>query len=228
MQKKLTPLLAALLIAATPAAHAAGDSILDVAPLLRVIGGSVNSLRAMVPKIVQSDNAQKLPQMSIAVGVYDPVSATPTTPLFTTAIKTFPLPKAACSGTVTNRDSNQEPKFMGISGGQRLHMVWSSSSSCSNNTGGYVEKNSTFIYSADVTAASGSVWSKAINQRLLGASGVDLNGDGSNEALLLILEAPVTGSMKANAHTVVLNFSDGSVIKDLVYPNLWSCSGTNC
>lgn len=228
MKTPLKSLLAATLVATLPAAAMAGDTIIDVAPLLRVVGGNTNALRAIVPKLVQSDNAQKLPQLSMAVGVYDPVSATPTTPLFTTTIKTFPLPKATCTGTVTHRDSNQEPKFMGMTLGQRLHMVWSATSECSNSTGSWVEKSKTFVYSADVTAAGGTVWTKSIDQRLLGASGVDLNGDGTNESILLILEVPVTGSNKANAHTVVLNNSDGSVIKDLVYPNLWSCSGTNC
>ena len=72
------------------------------------------------------------------------------------------------------------------------------------------------VYSADVAGAGGSVWTKTFNNRWLDAfEGVDTDGDGTLDALALLMPLAVTGGY--NEQVVILNQTTGAIVSTASY-----------
>lgn len=143
---------------------------------------------------------------------FDVYPANSNTKLFRTDIRNVTYPAPPCTNPSWVDHSVSGVKFLGKDV-TRSHMAIGFSVEC-QESGGFEIKEAfkTFVYSAAVDAAGGSVWTKVYNLELLGFDGIDVDGDLVNE-LVLTMAVPYTtlsNPDSANSQTNAFEGVDGT------------------
>lgn len=123
--------------------------------------------------------------------------------------------------TPVNNDFGFEPKFLGEIGSTRAHAAISLSMNCNESgTGEQKESFQTFVYSADLSSAAGTVWTYAVNREVLSFDVVDVTGDDINEIMLTTIYPVDPLNQDAGENIVVrfMNATTGALVSEKTYP----------
>jgi hypothetical protein len=209
-----------LIVAGVVPAVAQVPDIQDFSSVVRRVRDPVDvnkvNLRIVTPYWVATRNTSGVPtNVAIRFRLYDPTSATPTSMLFQSGIRSFALPALPCTSPVAF-DDDFSLRFFGRWNGVRQTVAVNYKVWCRESGSGVVKESyRTVVYSADVTQAGGSTWGRLYTLPLIAANALDLlNGstlgqqDGIGETLMLTLEA-ATGP-----RIVFLNFDTGAAFSN--------------
>lgn len=169
-----------------------------------------------VPRLTLNDaNSDGYPEtVSIKFDVY---SLGTTTKRYSSVAKTVNMPPLGSCNPATATDNVEFTKsWVGrATTGKRITMVMEVTLDCGSDY-----NQNVVVYSADVSAANKpgawSYTSASGDKWLLAADGVDLNNDGSNENLALIIGYDTASG--PNANVLQLNFSNGTTVNSKAYP----------
>jgi hypothetical protein len=216
MKKQLSVILAAVGFAAG-ISTASADQYIDVAPLIRDVDAGFAGPETIMPYFDEGadTNADGTPDtLAMYFNVYQGGT---TTKIRKTTTKTINLPAVPCTAPDPNSiDSSWTPKFLGRVGSTREHMLINYYVSCNETpSGAWKEAYKTIVYSADLATGTG-VWTYAVGRFADGLNGVDLDGDGVNESLMLFTETQVTAGM--NAVIRIMTGSNGALVSEVTYP----------
>lgn len=207
------------------ASAVSANEIQDFSSAVRGIdtGGGVD-IRGILPRFVVSNTSGVPTRFTFWFDVYRPgVALADATRLFGTPQRAVAFPALPCATPVPGTTAWEfKPKFFGHWGGRRAHAVHKIRISCFDQTTGFREKYLAFVYSADISqvvggAFTGTVWTKAYPLELAGASGLDLDRDGINEALMLTMKLPDAQGTSFASRDLIMNFNDGAVFKDQTF-----------
>jgi hypothetical protein len=118
--------------------------------------------------------------------------------LYGSAARSVAPPRPCTTPTRTGYEIKQ--KLVALPGSAWTHLVEGHNVWCNEASGGaYKENELVFVYSANLSAAGGAVWTKTFTARWLDAfQGIDTNGDGILDALMLVMPyANATGGYNA-------------------------------
>ena len=137
--------------------------------------------------------------------------------LYSSASRAFSLPKPCTAPTGQSNFDRTWAKYVALPGSSRTHLAESYEVQCvESGTEQTKLQSMVVVYSADVAGAGGSVWTKTFNDRWLDAfQGVDTDGDGTLDALALLMPLAVTGGY--NEQVVILNQTTGAIVSTASY-----------
>lgn len=184
MQKKLSMSLAAIAVTASLSVNAHED---DFSSLSRDVDPGYAGPEAIVPFIKETpdSNGDGIPEkLAVSFKVFQ--GGTNTLIRQTTA-KGLYYPAIPCTSPAANSlRTDFKGRFQGRPGSQRGHVAYQLQVSCwdtSDNT--EKEAYKTYVYSADLYTGA-SVWLLGLGQELQSFHGMDTNGDGVNDTLVLM------------------------------------------
>jgi len=196
------------------------DSYINLASLVSDFSAANAGLETAVPNIKNYDaNLDGYPE---SYGFRFDVYATGTNNLlYSTAWRYFDRPAipAGCIGQ--QQVWNYEPKTLRRSGTTRIHWALVHYLGCWDNVNQkFVELENSTIYSADVSSAAGTTWVyKLPGYRMAGFDGIDTDGDGVNDTLMVTHDYDVTTGIEGgNVYMVTLNPATGAILSYATYP----------
>ena len=196
------------------------DDLMDAAPLLRNVNSANPGLETIMPLFVNTGvwHGDIPNKHTVSFRVFRSGS---TTHLYSSAARSVTPPRPCTNPVDSDNDSyDLKHKFVSIPGSTWLHLVEGHSVSCvDNSNGNFVTKEGTlvFVYSANLAAANGAVWTKTYNNRWLDAfQGVDTDGNGTLDKLMLLMAYQNTKG-GYNEQVVVLNPTTGATISSASY-----------
>jgi hypothetical protein len=186
---------------------ALADEFHDAATLYRDVNAANPGLEVIAPLRIFSGPNAYLP---VAVNYrFNVFRAGTTSPLYSSSGLTLSLPRPCA-----NPDwfDEREPLVVALPGSTRTHLAQRFSIGCSTQSYAVVR-----LYSADVATAGGSVWTRTYNGLDLDAlQGVDTNGDGTLDALMLRMHLDAYPGSSYN-YVTILNQSTGAIISSQRY-----------
>jgi hypothetical protein len=189
--------------------------LMDAAPFFRNVSAANPGLETIMPLFVYagtwSGNVPVSYTMSFRV-----FPAGKTNLLYASASRTFTPPHPCTAPTKTWYDTKEQ--YVALPGSTWTYFVKEDNVGCTEVNGGAEKEASVvYVYSANLAAAGGAVWFKTFNARWLDAfQGVDTNGDGTLDALMLVMPyANPTGGY--NEQVVILNPTTGAAISTASY-----------
>jgi len=189
--------------------------LMDAAPFFRDVSAANPGLETIMPLFVYGDTWSGNVPVSYTMR-FRVFPAGKTTVLYTSAGRTFTPPHPCTTPTITWYDTKEQ--YVALPSSTWTHFVRQDNVSCKEASDGAVKEASVvYVYSADLAAAGGMVWFKKFDARWLDAfQGVDSNGDGTLDALMLVMPyANATGGY--NEQLVILNPTTGAVISTASY-----------
>ena len=213
---KFRLLMSALLAMAASASANASDSLLNLAPLYKETVASNPGIEMIHPYVRYVDtNVDGMPDSVVFQFNVYPVNSN--IKLFSTAGRTVPVAAIPCTSPLEVDVNLSNGKFLGELSPTRSHVALVVITSCvESGTGEFKEAFNTLVYSADVSAPGGLVWSKVYALDLLSFDGVDVDGDATNE-LVVGLAVSVTGLANPeseNLRSIALEGNNGAVVFD--------------
>jgi hypothetical protein len=203
-----------LAIALNPSAHAQVTT-LDLAPLYKDVVASNAGVEMVHPFFDFIDNDAD--GVMDAVGVrFDIYPANSTTRLFGTAKRKVDFPKPCINPDEYQWSELVSVKFLGTDG-PRSHVAIGLAGGCTeaDEPWEYKEAYSTFVYSAAVDSAAGSVWQAAYYIDLVGFDEVNVDGDPEKELVLgMAIDLPSLPDDASNLRSVGFDAADGTVVFD--------------
>jgi hypothetical protein len=217
MKKPLSVLLGVVGIAVV-VSIARADEFVDLTSLARDVDAGFAGLETIMPYFEEGadTNADGAPDTLILY--FNVYQGGTLSKIRKTVTKTINLPAVPCTTPITDSvESEWNPKFLGRVDSTRGHMLVGYHVACSENDGNstYKEAYKTIVYSANLATGSG-VWVYGVGRSALGMNGVDLDGDGVTESLMLATEANVAAGK--NAVMRIMNANNGTVISEVSYP----------
>lgn len=198
---------------------AIADDYINLSSLSRDVVASSPGDEIIVPYYLMKDtDADGIPDtLVVRFKVY---AGGTKTLLHSSAVKSVTLLVMPCVNPMWRDDNMFEPKFLGKDGSPRAHMGIGMYAECQENDPPYEYKRAgkTFIYSADVSKSGGSVWAYAVNREMTDFSGVDVDNDGNNEAMLVTEYTPDPANpWYTNIVVRIMNFGTGALISQQEY-----------
>jgi len=196
------------------------DNFTSFAPLVGNFDG-VAGLETAVPNIVNYDaNVDGYPE---SYGIrFDVYAAGTKTLKYSTAWRYFDRPAlpAGCTDP-SNMFWDTSAKVLRRTGTTRIHFGGSEYLGCWDGVNAkYVELDNSGIYSADVSSSAGTTWVyKLVGYQMDGFEGIDTDGDGVNDTLLVSHGYDVTSGIDGeNIYIVTLNPATGAFLSGVTYP----------
>jgi hypothetical protein len=194
---------------------ARADSTYDMAPLYRNVNAANPGLEQVVPYGVKAGTWSGDVPLTATVS-FRVFPAGKTNLLYASAPRVFTPPRP-CTNPVSAWVEG-EPKWVALPGSAWTYQAWEFDVHCREQPGGdEIIQSAVYIYSANLAAAGGAVWTKTFNNRWLDAfQSIDTNGDGTVDALMLVM--PYENSSGGdNEQVVILNPTNGAVISSAGY-----------
>jgi len=195
------------------------DEFFSFAPFVGNFDG-VAGLETALPNIKNYDaNLDGYPE---SFGIrFDVYAAGTKTLKYSTAWRYFNRPAipANCDPAYIYWDSSV--KALRRTGTTRIHFGGHESLECWDTVN---QKNvglaNSYIYSADVSSAAGTIWVyKLAGHTMDGFEGIDTDGDGVNDTLMVSHTYDVTAGIDGgNAYIVTLNPATGAILSNVTYP----------
>lgn len=216
--KLVSALIGGICAWGTGIAHA--DDFLSFAPLVGNFDG-VAGLETAVPNIKNYDADMDGYPESLGIR-FDVYAAGTKTLKYSTAWRFFNRPAlpAECTDP-TNAYWDTSVKMLRRTGTTRIHFGMSEYLGCWDSVNmKNIELDNSGIYSADVSSSSGTTWVyKLANHQIDGLEGIDTDGDGTTDTLMVThgYDVPI-GIDGMNIYVVTLNPATGAVLSYATYP----------
>lgn len=194
---------------------AQADSTFDMAPLYRDVNAANSGLEQVIPYGVKTGIWSGDVPLTVTVS-FRVFPAGETNLLYASARRVFTPPQPCTNPVWAWIDG--EPKWVALPGSAWTYQAWMWDVHCSEQIGGdEIIQSAVYVYSADLAAAGGAVWTKTFNNRWLDAfQTIDTNGDGTVDALMLVM--PYKNSTGGdNEQVVILNPTNGATISSAGY-----------
>jgi len=214
---KLKLIAVAMLAFNVTTANAEALGLLEMSPLYKEVVASNPGIEAVHPYFVNLDTDFdfRIDTVKFRFDVY-PVASN--VKLFSSPQRTFTFPAFPCTNPFWTDAYVEGMKFLGGTS-PRSHIAFDLLVECEDSTG-YKEAHKTIVYSANVSVALGSTWTKAYNNlELISFDGIDVDGnDGETNELVLTMYLDLEGVVPtidpANTRTVAMEGLDGTVLFD--------------
>jgi hypothetical protein len=198
-------------------ASAEGD-FLELSSLAREVVAASPGVETIIPYFIERDTtADGYPdRLYFRFRVY----AGGTTTLLHSSVSKSEVVAAPPCDTPQTKDFDFPPKFLGEIGSTRAHVAISMSMGCSEQgTGDWKESFRTFVYSADLSSAAGTVWTYTLTREVLSFDLVDVTGDGINEIMLTTTYPvdPLNDAAGENITVRTMNATTGALVSEKGY-----------
>lgn len=189
-------------------ASADDRAVFDLSSLAREVVAASPEVETIIPYFIARDStADGYPdRLFFRLRVF---AGGTQTLLHSSVTKSVAVPAPPCT-TPENRDFGFDPTFLGEIGSTRAHIGIRMTMRChESGTGEQKESYQSFVYSADLSSAAGTVWTYAVNQHLAGFNEVDVTGDGIKE-IMLTTDYPVNPLDDAAGENISVRFMNAT------------------
>jgi hypothetical protein len=191
----------------------------DPTPLYREVNAANPGLETVMPYIVRAGKYGALIPATVTFS-FRVFPARSTNRLYATASRTFNVPRPCSTANFSLIYNTDDSEVLALPGSTRTHIALTYRVECEER-GTSKSKSLVFVYSANVAAANGAVWTKTFDNRAVKLfQGVDTDGNGIQDSLMLNMyyENTTGGATdRNNTRIVILNQTTGAVISDVVY-----------
>lgn len=217
MKRSIPVAVACIMLVFSASAPTQADSFSDAAPIYRNVNLANSGKEVIIPRQgpFGTDQSGHPLGKRLWLDVY-PVGRT--TLLYSSASRDFDT--MPCSDPRPGyRQYREDEKTVVLPGSYRTHRVYTVDVGCEEVSGETKYQNYIFVYSADVSRRGGSVWTKTYtfaDGYLESFQGVDTNGDGTLDALMLVMRHAVSDGYDMDV--VFLNQATGAIRSSATYP----------
>jgi hypothetical protein len=196
----------------------ADDSAYDLSSLAREVVAASPGVETIVPYFIARDStADGYPdRLYFRFKVY---AGGTQTLLHLSVTKFVAVPAPPCT-TPQNKDFSFDPTFLGEIGSTRAHIGIQMTMRCNESgTGEQKESSQSFVYSADLSSAAGTVWTYTVKQYMSGFNEVDVTGDGIKEIMLTTGYPvnPLDDAAGENISVRFMNATTGALVSTAIY-----------